>query len=196
VRKNEVAVFLEVDEATPKILGWTAAEMVGLRSLDFIHPEDHDRALETWMQMLSEPGTVQPPVRLRHRRSDSSWTWFEVTNHNLLADPDRGYVLAEMVDISDEMAAHENLRARMRLFTALAEFAAAVNAIREPERLVAALVDAVSAVVPTDTVVIIMLDRGDGRYRVRAVRDSLQAPSARSSCRATGTRVAPSASAP
>jgi diguanylate cyclase (GGDEF)-like protein/PAS domain S-box-containing protein len=170
VRKNEVAVFLEVDEATPKILGWTAAEMVGLRSLDFIHPEDQDRALETWMQMLSEPGTVQPPVRLRHRRSDGSWTWFEVTNHNLLADPDRGYVLAEMVDISDEMAAHENLRARMRLFTALAEFAAAVNAIREPERLVAALVDAVSAVVPTDTVVIIMLDRGDGRYRVRAVR--------------------------
>jgi diguanylate cyclase (GGDEF)-like protein/PAS domain S-box-containing protein len=170
VRKNEVAVFLEVDEATPKILGWTAADMVGLRSLDFIHPEDQDRALETWMQMLSEPGAVQPPVRLRHRRSDGSWTWFEVTNHNLLADPDRGYVLAEMIDISDEMAAQEALRERMRLFTALAEFAAAVNAIREPERLVMALIDAVSAVVPADTVVIIMLDRGHGRYRVRAVR--------------------------
>src|ERR1035437_6786668 len=121
VRKNEVAVFLEVDEATPKILGWTAAEMVGLRSLDFIHPEDQDRALESWMQMLSEPGTVQPPVRLRHRRSDGSWTWFEVTNHNLLADPDRGYVLAEMIDISDEMAAHEALRAREQLLNRLAE---------------------------------------------------------------------------
>ena len=59
---------------------------------------------------------------------------------------------------------------RTRLFTALAEFAAAVNAIREPERLVAALVDAVGAVVPSDTVVITMLDRSDGRYRVEAVR--------------------------
>ena len=126
VRKNEVAVFLEVDEATTKILGWTAADMVGLRSLDFIHPEDQDRAIESWMQMLSEPGTVQPPVRLRHRRSDGSWTWFEVTNHNQLADPDRGYVLAEMIDISDEMAAHEALRAREQLVNAVLDVVGAL----------------------------------------------------------------------
>jgi diguanylate cyclase (GGDEF)-like protein/PAS domain S-box-containing protein len=169
-RKNEVAVFLEVDEATTKILGWTAAEMVGLRSLDFIHPEDQDRAIESWMGMLSEPGTVQPPARLRHRRSDGSWAWFEVTNHNHLADPDRGYVLAEMIDISDEMAAQEALRERMRLFASLAEFSAAVGAILEPERLTEALVDAVNAVVPSDTVVVALLDRGDGRYHVRVVR--------------------------
>ena len=170
VRKNEGSVFIEIDEAITKILGWTAAEMVGIRSLEFIHPEDHDRAIDSWMQMLSEPGTVQPPVRLRHRRSNGSWTWFEVTNHNHLADPASGYVLAEMIDISDEMAAHEALRDRVRLFAALAEFAAAVNAIREPERLAAALVDAVGAVVPVDTVVIIMLDRADRQYRVSAVR--------------------------
>jgi diguanylate cyclase (GGDEF)-like protein/PAS domain S-box-containing protein len=170
VRKNEGSVFIEVDEAITKILGWTAADMVGLRSLEFIHPEDHDRAIDSWMQMLSEPGTFQPPVRLRHRRSNGSWTWFEVTNHNHLADPDSGYVLAEMIDISDEMAAHEALRDRVRLFAALAVFAGAVNAIREPERLAAALVDAVGAVVPVDTVVIIVLDRGDRRYRVSAVR--------------------------
>jgi diguanylate cyclase (GGDEF)-like protein/PAS domain S-box-containing protein len=121
VHKNEVAVFLEVDEATTQILGWTAEDMVGFRSLDFIHPDDQDRAIESWMQMLSEPGTVQPPVRLRHRRADPSWVWFEVTNHNLLADPGAGYVLAEMIDISDEMAAHEALRAREQLLHRLAE---------------------------------------------------------------------------
>lgn len=120
-RKNEVAVFLEVDEATTQILGWNAEDMVGFRSLDFIHPDDQERAIESWMQMLSEPGTVQPPVRLRHRRSDPSWTWFEVTNHNLLADPGGGYVLAEMIDISDEMAALEALRAREQLLRRLAE---------------------------------------------------------------------------
>jgi PAS domain S-box-containing protein len=120
-RKNEVAVFLEVDEATTAILGWTAADMVGFRSLDFIHPDDQDRAIESWMQMLSEPGIVQPPVRLRHRRAEPSWAWFEVTNHNRLADPDGGYVLAEMIDISDEMAAQEALRAREQLLHRLTE---------------------------------------------------------------------------
>ena len=33
--------------------------------------------------------------------------WFEVTNHNLLKDPDYRCVVSEMVDISEEMAAHE-----------------------------------------------------------------------------------------
>jgi diguanylate cyclase (GGDEF)-like protein len=62
------------------------------------------------------------------------------------------------------------IAARVRLFAALAEFGAVVNAIREPEQLVTALIDAVGAVVPSDTVVVTLLDRGDGRYRVRAVR--------------------------
>jgi diguanylate cyclase (GGDEF)-like protein/PAS domain S-box-containing protein len=44
-----------------------------------------------------------------------------VTNHNLLDDPDHGYVLAEMVDIADEMAAQEALRAREQLLHRLAE---------------------------------------------------------------------------
>ncbi len=121
VRKNEVAVFLDVDEATTKILGWSRADMVGFRSLDFIHPDDQERAIESWVQMLSEPGVAQPPVRLRHRRSVPSWAWFEVTNHNRLADPDGGYVLAEMIDISDEMAAQEALREREQLLHRLAE---------------------------------------------------------------------------
>jgi diguanylate cyclase (GGDEF)-like protein/PAS domain S-box-containing protein len=70
--------------------------------------------------------------------------------------------------------AQEALLDRMRLFTALAEFAVAVNEIRDPKLLVAALVDAVSAVVPADTVVITMLDRSDGRYRVSAARGLAQ----------------------
>ena len=63
----------------------------------------------------------------------------------------------------------EALQERARLFAALAEFAGSVNAIREPQLLATALVDAVEAVVPADAVIITMLDRRDGRYRVKAV---------------------------
>jgi len=62
------------------------------------------------------------------------------------------------------------LRERMRLFAALTDFAGVVNAILEPARLLAALVDAVGAVIPSDTLVITMLDRSDGQYRISAVR--------------------------
>ncbi len=49
-----------------------------------------------------------------------------------------------------------------------------MNAIREPTRLAKALVDAVGDVVPSDTVVITLFDRSDGRYRVIAVRGLAQ----------------------
>jgi diguanylate cyclase (GGDEF)-like protein len=80
-----------------------------------------------------------------------------------------------VVDRTAELSiATRELGDRVRVFTALGEFAAAVNAIREPERLVAALAEAVSGVVPSDTVVITMLDRSDGKYRVSAVRGLAQ----------------------
>jgi diguanylate cyclase (GGDEF)-like protein/PAS domain S-box-containing protein len=121
VHKNELAVFTAVDEATTRLLGWTEADLVGRRSLEFIHPDDQERAVQSWMQMLSEPDRGQPAVRLRHRRADGSWLWFEVSNHNHLMDPADGHVLAEMIDISDEMAAQEALQAREELLQRLAE---------------------------------------------------------------------------
>jgi PAS domain S-box-containing protein len=114
VRKSGVAVITEVDEAITRILGWTAEELVGHRTTEFIHPEDHERAIAIWMEMLARPGSTRR-TRLRHRNREGSWIWFEVTNHNQLEDPERGYVLTEMVDISDEMAALEALRAGEQL---------------------------------------------------------------------------------
>jgi diguanylate cyclase (GGDEF)-like protein/PAS domain S-box-containing protein len=60
-------------------------------------------------------------VRQRHRRADGGWTWFEVTNRNQLANPASGVVVAEMIDVSHEMAAEETLRARENLLRRLAE---------------------------------------------------------------------------
>jgi PAS domain-containing protein len=54
--KNELAVLVAIDEATTRMLGWKPEEMVGRRSLDFIHPDDQERAIENWMEMLSRPG--------------------------------------------------------------------------------------------------------------------------------------------
>jgi diguanylate cyclase (GGDEF)-like protein/PAS domain S-box-containing protein len=119
VRKDATSVIVRVDEAITRILGWSAEEMEGQRSIEFIHPDDHSLAVDNWMEMLSSAGLARR-VRLRHRHRDGSWVWFEITNHNLLADPDHGYVVSEMVDISEEMAAHEVVRAREQLLDRLA----------------------------------------------------------------------------
>src|ERR1019366_3414511 len=118
--KNDLAIFLEVDEATLQILGWSAADLIGHRSLEFIHPDDEELAIKSWMAMLAGRD-VGPRVRMRHRHRDGSWVWLEVTNYNFLDDPDRGHVATEMIDVSEEVAAHEAVRRRERLFRRLAE---------------------------------------------------------------------------
>ena len=120
MHKDERAVIRRVDDATTRILGWSAEEMVGRRSLEFVHPDDHQRAIANWMDMLSHPATVQR-VRLRHRHRDGAWIWFEISNRNRLAEPEHLGVIAEMIDISDEMAAQEALRANEQLLRRLTE---------------------------------------------------------------------------
>jgi diguanylate cyclase (GGDEF)-like protein/PAS domain S-box-containing protein len=107
ITKSDIAVILTIDEAVTKILGWTEQEMVGRSSLDFVHADDQVLAMESWFDGLAEPGRSRR-VRLRHKARSGEWIWFEITNNNLL-DSEEHCVLAEMVDISKEMAAQELL---------------------------------------------------------------------------------------
>ncbi|MCU1360360.1 MAG: domain S-box-containing protein/diguanylate cyclase protein [Ilumatobacteraceae bacterium] len=120
IRKNELAIITEIDHATTQILGWEAEQIVGRRSLELIHPEDQERSISNWMEMLTAPGHDQR-VRLRHLAADGSWVWMEITNRNLLNDDDHRCVMAEMLDISEELAAQEALRASEQRLRRLAE---------------------------------------------------------------------------
>lgn len=120
VRKSKTATILEIDEATTFLLGWEPHEMVGERSLEFIHPDDQPLAIESWFQMFSGSGR-SPGVRMRYRAKSGEWMWFETSHLDLTVDEDDPNVLAEMVDISAEMAAQEALQERERLLRQLTQ---------------------------------------------------------------------------
>ena len=107
--KDQVANVLSCDDALTGMLGWAGRDIAGMRSVDLVHPDDQAKAVAIWMDMLSKPGAFRR-LRLRHLRADGGWQWVEVTNENLINDPDHGHVRAEVVDISEEMAATEALR--------------------------------------------------------------------------------------
>jgi diguanylate cyclase (GGDEF)-like protein/PAS domain S-box-containing protein len=119
-RKNDTAVFLEVDDATTSMLGWSRDDMVGHGSLEFVHADDRASAVESWVDMLASPGCTRR-VRLRYLHSDGHAVWLELTNHNHLDDPAIGSVVTECLDVSDEMAAHEVVREREQLLRRIAE---------------------------------------------------------------------------
>jgi diguanylate cyclase (GGDEF)-like protein/PAS domain S-box-containing protein len=118
--KSPLAVITAIDPEITGMLGWYADQMVGNRSTEFIHEDDQERAIENWMDMVSERCTQR--VRLRHRCRDGSWLWLEVENvYHHDDDPEKVVVEAKFNDISNEMAAHEALRYREQLFSRLAE---------------------------------------------------------------------------
>jgi diguanylate cyclase (GGDEF)-like protein/PAS domain S-box-containing protein len=119
-RKNEVAVWTEVDDDTTRMLGWERDELLGRRGLELVHPDDQERAIEAWMDMLARP-EMQHRVRVRYQTKTGEWLWVETVHRNLLDDPEHGYVVAECLDVSDEMAAHEAVREREQLLQRIAE---------------------------------------------------------------------------
>ncbi|MFI7542223.1 diguanylate cyclase domain-containing protein [Actinoplanes sp. NPDC049599] len=120
LRKNLYAVITEVDDRFTQMLGWPAAEMLGRRSLEFMHPDDHERAIAQWLEVRSSRSTQR--VRVRHRHRDGRWVWVEVENVFIsLDDPDATMVNTLVTDISDEMAAHEAVRQQSRLLRRVAD---------------------------------------------------------------------------
>lgn len=120
VSKDAASVVRAVDPGFSELLGWRPEEVVGRRMVDLIHPDDRETGMTHWVEMLQTGGSSRP-VRLRHRRRDGSWVWIEVSNYNRLSDPKHADVVAEMVDVSEEMAAHEALRAREQLLAQITE---------------------------------------------------------------------------
>jgi PAS domain-containing protein len=78
MRKNELAMILEVDVAATLILGWSADELLGCRTIEFAHPDDRARAIANRMNTLRSPGVTRR-IRLRFRRRDERYVWFELT---------------------------------------------------------------------------------------------------------------------
>jgi len=120
VRLDFNAVVTGIDDRAARMLGWDPDEVIGVRSLEYIHPDDHERAISSWLEMLSQRRTVR--VRTRRRRGDGSWLWTESENVVVSVSEDNEWVVeAHLSDISDEMALYEELHQREELFRRLAE---------------------------------------------------------------------------
>lgn len=117
--KDATATLVDADDLVPLLLGWTRDDMVGKRSLEFIHPDDQDVAVNAWFDMLSARGATTR-ARMRHSTKAGGWRWLEISNRNLLAEDGTGIVECEMLDVSDEMESQAAVRASERLLRHLA----------------------------------------------------------------------------
>jgi diguanylate cyclase (GGDEF)-like protein/PAS domain S-box-containing protein len=92
---------------------------VGRLSIETVHPDDIDQVRSVWASMLANPGVAH---RSRYRaKGVGGWTWHEASITSHLDVPGDGTVHLEVIDISPEMAAHDEVRKRERTLHRLAE---------------------------------------------------------------------------
>src|SRR5690606_28174080 len=81
MRRDAQANIVELDRAARELVGWRPEDVVGQPSLKFIHPDDSDRGIANWLEMLAAPH-VPHRWRGRYQKADGSWLWLDITNHN------------------------------------------------------------------------------------------------------------------
>ena len=119
-RKDATAHLLDLDDAAADLLEVDRDAVLGRSTLDLLHPDDRRAAVTAWVELLDQPGSSRR-ARLRHRRRDGGWVWLDVINHNRLDDPEHGCVVSDLIDVSQEMAYREDVKARERLLQRLTQ---------------------------------------------------------------------------
>ena len=109
---SDSIVVLDADQAirfaATDALGFTAEEVVGRPSLDFVHAEDRQAVEASYRDLLARPGgTARFTARQRHK--DGSWHLMEVLGRNALADPVVQGVVLNMRDVTEQRRLEEQL---------------------------------------------------------------------------------------
>jgi two-component system, cell cycle sensor histidine kinase and response regulator CckA len=112
--------FVYVSPAAERMLGRTAADVIGTNFRTYLHPDDVQEAVDHRRRLFEVRGYAPPAVR-RIVRPDGAIRWVEVTATNLLDNPAVGAVVNNVRDITERRLAEDALVVANQRFTALFE---------------------------------------------------------------------------
>ena len=111
---RDTTLFFDLDGtirwASPvsaELLGIEPDALVGLNGLDFVHPDDQERVFAEFLELTGLGDHVRTEFRVTDPRGELRWIEEDATN--LIENPDVGYVVANLRDITDRKNAEEQL---------------------------------------------------------------------------------------
>jgi diguanylate cyclase (GGDEF)-like protein/PAS domain S-box-containing protein len=97
--------------STVNLLGYSDEEIRGWDVMGLVHPDDFDRAAETFAALLTSPG-VSDPIEMRVRHAEGGYRWIEAVANNLSLDPAVGGIVVNSRDVTERKRAQEVLAQR------------------------------------------------------------------------------------
>jgi two-component system cell cycle sensor histidine kinase/response regulator CckA len=103
-----------ISPSVARVLGYSVDELMGMQSLDFVHPDDAPVIGKLFTEGVGAPGIMETD-QFRARHKDGSWRLMDAVGLNLLHDPAvRGMVITAR-DVTARRALEERLRQSERL---------------------------------------------------------------------------------
>ncbi|AUV82553.1 hybrid sensor histidine kinase/response regulator [Salinigranum rubrum] len=101
-----------------RILGYEPGELIGEHAFDYVHPDDVDRALEAFRELVTEPGATLT-AEFRFRTAADEWCWLEVRGTNQLDNPAIEGVVVNNRDITERKTREQELQLKERRYQAV-----------------------------------------------------------------------------
>ncbi len=113
IRENGTVIY--ASPAVERVLAHQPGSLGGVDIIELVHPDDLDRAYEMAGAVLGDgavPGPNPVTTALRIAHGDGSYRNLEVTANNLLDNPAVGGIVLNAKDVTDRVAATEQLEAQ------------------------------------------------------------------------------------
>jgi diguanylate cyclase (GGDEF)-like protein/PAS domain S-box-containing protein len=130
-QSSDIVTVLERDgtrrsssSAGERVLGWGPGSVPGNDIFSLVHPDDVDRAVEAFQLALADPDHGVEPLVLRVRHADGTYRYLETVARDLTHDEAVQGVVLNSRDVTERVAAEDELRATDARFRALLEHSA------------------------------------------------------------------------
>ncbi|WP_254840643.1 PAS domain S-box protein [Natronomonas marina] len=106
---DESGTYRYANDASERILGIPAADLVGEHAPDYIHPEDREEITERFERLVATDEPTTATAEYRHRTADGEWVWLESRLSNATVPDIEGYVVSSR-DVTDRKRAERHRR--------------------------------------------------------------------------------------
>ena len=131
-QSNDVVMFLAPDgtitwvsPASRRPFGVDPEQLVGANGLALIHPDDQERVLADFARIPNLGDHVRTEFRVHDQ--DGRLRWVEEIATNLLDDPNVGFIVGSLRDITDRKGVEEQLRLQSSILAAAGQAIVAVD---------------------------------------------------------------------
>ena len=113
---SEDGTFEDLSASVERILGYAPDELEGETVFEYVHPDDHERTLDSFGELTDPDSDGHERVAYRFRDADGSWKWIESIGSRKTDSTLNGYIITTR-DISERKAREQELERTRDLLT-------------------------------------------------------------------------------